>query len=227
MNIRGKIFRSLLLAAFLACAVPASARQVLHYRTYHPKTGEEVNRFDCVIEENPSGGYQVRWTIDEGGSVTQQDCTLGEHFDTLGFREVNASQKTDYTGERKDNQILLRGQFKGENITKDLKIDDRPFYYNPKTGLVDFVRSGEKQTRFWGFNNRDPNVHPMKAVNEGPDRISLGGKQVDVIRVYWTLDDFRSAFFKRTYWFRASDGTYVRQKSYGGTFRELVSEEEQ
>ena len=79
--------------------------------------------------------------------------------------------------------------------------------------------------RFWGFQNKELEVYPMKAVYEEPERIMAGGEQVEAVRVYWTVDDFRSAFFKRTYWFRQSDGIYLKQKSAGGTFRELVREE--
>ncbi|MBN1869542.1 MAG: hypothetical protein JW847_03080 [Candidatus Omnitrophica bacterium] len=236
MNVRQKIFESFLLAPILGYVVfslivapfvapPAYAKQVLHYKTYHPKTGEELNRFYGSMEENLSGGYQVHWVIEENGTATEEDYTLDEHFGTLGFRVVNVSEKTDYTGERRQNSVFIRGQYRGEKIEKTMPIDGRPFYYNPKIGLTAFVRSGKKQATFWGFQNRELKVYPMRATNGGPDMVSVNDRSVEAVKVYWTVDDFRSAFFKRTYWFRKSDGIFVKQKSEGGTFREMVSEE--
>lgn len=216
------------LLCVLCFAVPsADAGKIVHYKTYHPGTGEEFNLFYCSIEKNLSGGYQVHWVMKEGGAVTEEDYTLDEYFDTLRFRVVNIDEKTDYIGERKERSVLIRGRFKGERIERAMAIDDRPFYYNPKIGLAAFVRSGRKQGKFWGFQNKELKVYPMKATNEGPDTISVNGKKVEAVTVHWTVDDFRSAFFKRVYWFRESDGLYLKQKADGGKFRELVSEQEE
>jgi len=214
---------SLFVSLFLISS--AYANQVLHYKTYHPITGEEFNRFYYSIERNLSEGYQVHWVIEEGGVMTEEDYTLNEHFETLRFRVVNIEEKTDYVGERKERSIFIRGQFKGERIEQTMTIDERPFYYNPKIGLAAFVRSGEDQGRFWGFQNKELIVYPMKAVNKGLDMISVNGKNVKAVRVHWAVDDFRSVFFRRTYWFRRPDGLYLKQKTDGGKFRELVSEE--
>jgi hypothetical protein len=236
MNLQKKILKSsspswiflratLILAFLWMTMVPAFAARVLHYKTYHPGTGEVLNRFDYSIEQNPSGGYQVHWVIEEGGIKTEEDYVLNGDFETLRFRVVNADEKTDYIGERRGNVVFIRGQFKGEKMDHGLAIDSRPFYYNPKVGLTAFVRSGRKEERFWGFQNKELKVYPMKATNGGLETISVGGRDVEVVKVYWTVDDFRSVFFKRTYWFRKSDGMYLKQESTGGTFRELVSEE--
>jgi len=236
MKVRKKFFKDFLKAPVLGYMVfsllvpfflipPAYAERIVHYKTYHPGTGEEFNRFYCSIEKNPSGGYQVHWVIEEGGMVTEEDYTLDEYFETLRFRVVNIDEKTDYMGERKEGSIFIRGRFKGERIERTMAVDEKPFYYNPKIGLTAFVQSEEDQRKFWGFQGRELKVYPMKATNEGLDRISVNGRNVEAVRVHWTVDDFRSVFFKRTYWFRGSDGLYLKQKTDGGKFRELVSEE--
>ena len=235
MKVQKKIFKGFLRVSVLGYAVlllsvlffpvpSAYAQRVLHYKTYHPSTGEEFNRFYCLIDKKLSGGYQARWVIEEDGMVTEEDYTLDEYFETLRFRVVNTGEQTDYMGERREKQVFIRGQFKGEKVERTMTIDERPFYYNPKIGLIAFVRSGKTRGKFWGFQNKELKVYPMKATNEGSDMISVNGKDVKAIKVYWTVDDFRSVFFKRTYWFRESDGLYLKQKADGGKFRELVSE---
>lgn len=236
MQLRKKIFKELpqaflfkkIAVCFLTLGVmigPAYAARTVHYKTYHPGTGEITNRFYYSIDSNLSGEYQVHWIIDEDGTKTEEDYILDGQLATLRFRVVNVEDGTDYVGEREDDSIFVRGRFKGEKVERMMAIDERPFYYNPKIGLRAFVLSAEKEKKFWGFQNRELKVYPMKAVREGPERIVVAGQEVEAIQIYWTVDDFRSAFFKRTYWFRASDGLYIKQRSKGGTFREMVSEE--
>ena len=218
-------YAALFLSMFCIGTMSAQASRTLHYKTYHPQTGEITNRFYYTIEKNFSGGYQAHWVIDEDGSRTEEDYTLDERFATLRFRVVNVEDQTDYVGERKEDSVFIRGQFKGEKVEHTVMIDERPFYYNPKLGLTEFVRSGREEGRFWGFQNKELKAYPMKATNEGSDIISVNGRKVEAVKVYWTVDDFLSAFFKRTYWFRGSDGLYLKQKTSGGKFRELISEE--
>ncbi len=236
MDVQKRIFKSslgppllrymaLLFLIFCIGILPAYAGRILHYKTYHPNSGEISNRFRYTIEENLSGGYRVHWIIEEDGSKTQEDYTLDEHFETLRFRVVNVQDETDYTGERKGGTVFIHGRFKGKKVESATTIDERPFYYNPKLGLAEFARSGEKVKKFWGFQNRELKVYPMRVTNEGLEVISIGKRSVEAVKIYWTVDDFRSAFFKRTYWFRPSDGLYLKQKTEGGKFRELVSEE--
>jgi hypothetical protein len=238
MCIRKKIFEQFrrfftlrhitILCVFLGAAVlPAHATLIFHYKTHHPGTGEISSRFYCSLEQNLSGGYQAYWVINENGAKTEEDYVLNEYFETLRFRVVNIEEKTDYIGERADGSVLIRGRFKGSEIERTIPIDERPFYYNPKLGLMGFVKSGKTEERFWGFQNRELKIYPMKATRAGHEVISVDGKDVEAVKVYWTVDDFRSAFFKRTYWFRASDGLYVKQKTGDGKFRELIGEEEQ
>jgi hypothetical protein len=236
MKVQKKIFKGflrspvagctvLLLLVFAFLAPTGYAQQILHYKTYHPGTGEEFNRFYCTIEKGSSGNYEVHWVLGEDGLVTEEDYILDERFETLSFRVTNIEEETDYTGEKKGSVIFIQGQYKGQKVERAMTIDERPFYYNPKIGLSAFVRTGRRNGKFWGFQNRELKVYPMKAFNKGLDVISVNGEDVEAIKVYWTVDDFRSAFFKRIYWFRASDGLYLKQTTDGGKFRELVTEE--
>lgn len=229
MNIR-KIFLPFLSFLLISSSVYAGA--IFHYKTYNPKTGHESNRFYFTMEKEPSGGYKVHWVIEEGGIKIEEDYILGPDFETRQWHVVNVKEDTDYAGKREGNSIIISGRFQGSEVEDTLEIDERPFYYNPKLGLMGFLSSEEWEDQapekikdhFWGFQNRELKAYPMKARHEGLEVISVGGKPVEAIKVYWTVDDFRSIFFKRTYWFRKSDGLYIKQKSGKGDFRELVSE---
>ena len=65
----------------------------------------------------------------------------------------------------------------------------------------------------------------MKAENKGVETITVSGKKVEAIRVKWGLTGLRSKFYGQTFWFRQSDGVYLKSKVEHSEFSELVSEE--
>ena len=201
------------------------AQKQAHYKTYDSQTGRVINRFHTRVENIPSGGYKVHWVSEEDDFKIVEDYILGQDYETLWWHVVDDQRKTDYTGERKRNELFINGLVSGVQIQKIIQLDDKAFYYNPKFGLVDFVRSEKESETFWGFQHDELKVYPMKATNKGVEVISVGGEDVEAIKVYWTVNDFRSIFFKRAYWFRKSDGLYIKQEVGIGKFRELVSEQ--
>jgi len=225
-----KIFMGVLVVAMalMAMTIPNAGAEprVLRYKTYHPETGEITNRFSCVMRTESVDGYEIDWTIEEGGLITNEQYKLNKNFETMVWKVMDdQAEPTNYIGIQRNGVLYLDGVFKGAMINKKISIAGRPFYYNPKLGLSGFVLSGKKEGKFWGFQNRELKTYPMKAIRKGIEQITVHGEKVEAVKVYWTVDGFGSAFFKRVYWFRPSDGLYLKQKSDGGRYRELVSEE--
>lgn len=218
--------RLITVIVFFCFGVPMiHAQKQTHYKTYDSKTGEIINHFYTTVENISSGRYKVHLVREKGDFKVKEEYVLGPDHETLWWHVVDDQRKTDYIGERKGNELLIDGQFSGVQISKTIQLDGKAFYYNPKFGLVHFVRSGKKSEMFWGFRHDELKVYPMKAINKGEEVISVGGEDVEAIKVYWTVNDFRSTFFKRVYWFRKSDGMYIKQMVGDGKFRELVSEQ--
>jgi len=204
---------------------PAWAEKVLSYRTYNQKTGETVNHFTITIGDVIKDTRKVSWEKIEGKDVTLEEYLLDAHYATQKWKVLRPKNDTNYTGERRGDTLFLQGQLNGKRLNKYIKIDHRPFYYNPKLGLMNFVLSKKKSSKFWAMRNDDCTEYLMEAKNKGPDLIQIAGQNIEVIRVHWTLPDFRSAFFKRVYWFRASDGMYIRQETSKNQIRELIHEQ--
>ncbi len=66
--------------------------------------------------------------------------------------------------------------------------------------------------------------YKMTAENKGVETITVGGKKVEAIQVKWGLTGLRSRFDSQTFWFRKSDGVYLKSKVSDGEFSELISE---
>ncbi len=202
----------------------ALAEKVFSYRTYEEKTGKIINTFYITIGDLKENKRKVYWKKKEGKYITIEEYVLDNHYATLSWKVKRPSDRTFYVGERKGNILFLKGKLKGKAFTKKIKIDDKPFYYNPKLGLRQFVKSHKKSLKFWALRNDDVTEYLMVAYNKGLEMVNVNGYRVEAVKVYWTLPDFRSAFFKRTYWFRKSDNLYIRQKASKGQIRELVKE---
>ncbi len=203
----------------------ALAEKVLSYRTYDEKTGVVVNTFDITIGDIQGGQRTVYWKKKEGKYITLEEYVLDRQYATLSWKVNRPGDQTFYVGKREGNMLLLNGKLDGKAFNKKIKIDGKPFYYNPKLGLVQFVKSGKHSLKFWALRNDDVTEYLMVAQNKGPEIIKINGQDVEAIKVNWTLPDFRSAFFKRVYWFRKSDNLYIRQKASKNQIRELVKEQ--
>jgi len=195
----------------------------LVYETFDQKTKIVSQHFDAQIKDL-NNGTRIKWVLGEGEHQVDEEYILGKDFSTKWFKVVNKKNKTDYVGERMYDTVFIRGVFNGDVVDKTMRIDDKPFYFNPKFGLKAFVLSGDESIKFWGMRNDALTVHLLKAVNQGREKISIGEKEIDAVKVYWTTDDVRSVFFKRTYWFRESDGLYLKQEYAKDKVRELISE---
>ena len=53
---------------------------------------------------------------------------------------------------------------------------------------------------------------PMQAINKGEETISVNGKKVDVIKVYYSITGkFREKHFNHDYYYRKSDGVFMKK----------------
>lgn len=228
MKLRLVIISVGLLVFAIHHAHKAWADHLASYKTYRPQTGQVLNRFELLFKSDPKNELkQVLWQWRDEEGTTFEEYRLNAQDETLVWKVRQPQEKTLYEGRREGNHLLLKGQWKGRPLTKDLPIDARPFYFNPKVGLRSFALSGRPSLLFWAMRHDDLSVYLMKAENKGREMLDIQGKKVETIKVVWTLPDFRSAFFKRTYWFRSSDGLYVKQTASAGTVRVLTGEKNQ
>ena len=212
-----------LIFIFLVCK-PASALDSIEYRTFELKTSETVNRFWIDIGELVDGRRVCSFKKREGGFVQEEEYVLDENYATLSWKFSSNVDDTDYTGERLDKEIVLKGTFNGEALDKKITIGTEPLYVNPKLGLSGFVASGKKMDEFWFLRHDKLKVIKMAAKNQGIEIIKYRAADVETTKVYWAPKGIGAMFFKRIYWFRNSDNLYIRQTTSKDRMRELVEE---
>jgi len=211
-----------MLALLLICS-SAYAEKTLFYKTYKEKTREVVDETSFHIGDSTDNKIVVQWKSQETGD--EAEYVLDADYATQSWKVVSTSEDDDYVGERKGDQLLIKGMHRGKEIDKKIKINDRPFFFHPALGLSQFARSGKKSLEFWAIRPDKLKGYKMKAKRQDEETITLNGAEVETVKVKWGLTGLLSKFVNQTSWYRKSDGVFVRSSAFRGTFMELVDKQ--
>lgn len=156
---------------------------------------------------------------------------LGSDYATKNWELHNEEQDIKLAAQRSGNTIKVQGRFKGKEIAKEFKIDNRPWFQAWKLSFGPFVLSGETRQEFWTLRPYDLKECVMAVLREREETITINGQAVEAVKVKVTLNNYwMSKFWSVHYWLRRSDGVYLRSEGANGppgtpiTIMELVSE---
>jgi len=194
------------------------------YKSYDVKSGNIIDQSFVIIKKLPSGVKAIRWSIENDQYVHEDFYILDTDYSTEKWKISISDENTDYVGQRKGNELFLKGKFNGKIFNKTIKLDEKPFYYNPKANLTGFVISDERDIKFWSLRNDDLTKYLMKAIKRGEEIINVNGKDIEAVKVYYAANGIGEKFFNRTYYFRKSDGILVTQDVTDGWKSDLVFE---
>ncbi|MGE5604938.1 MAG: hypothetical protein ACM3YE_04510, partial [Bacteroidota bacterium] len=184
------------LMVFSAAGVEAGGQNYV----YHSVTK------DVVVTVNEKVAIKEEETVDivsfDNGMIVQ--TILDQELATEKWEIDNKREGTCLTAQRSDNSIVIKGDFKGKKITKELKIDSRPWYQAWNLPFGRFVLAGRDQQEFWALRESDLKEFVMVVLREKEETIELNGQVVEAVKVKVTLNNWMSKFWKVHYWFRKS-----------------------
>lgn len=221
------IIPTIVLGTVLACAGTALAAetQSYNYHTRNPRTREDVNSYTVTIEKLPEGRMKYSRTIigDDEEVDKYEDFVLDENFDTVEWTTKRGDGETSYTGKKTGRTIVLKGTLDGEPLDKTIELeDDRPFYFSPKFNLQKLIVSGETETEFWTLRKDKLTPYKMEAKRDGTKTMKIMGEEVETVEVDYNPTGKFARYYRRTYYYRASDGLFVYRKSPTGSITRLV-----
>jgi len=194
------------------------------YKSYDVKSGNIIDQSFVIIKDLPLGKKAIRWSIENDQYVHEDLYILDADYSTQKWRIFLSDEDTDYAGQRNGNELLFKGKLKGKIFDKTIKLDDKPFYYNPKANLTKFVLSNKDKMKFWSLRNDDLTKYLMRAIKKGEEIINVNGKDIETVKVYYSAVGIGEKFFNRTYYFRRADGIFVTQDETNGWKSDLVFE---
>lgn len=212
-------------AFFLTCSLNGETR------VYEERTKKQVTTHRFLFEES-SSSYLISLRSEKGGEQIDQKYELKPNLAAFSWHYENPKEKTKVTANRRGNKIFLSGLHKGEKINKTFKINELSWNQSFNIGLEKFAVSTEKSKKFWAIGTSgtgDMKISKFSVKKKGVERITLKGKEVEAVHVKISLSGLLSIFWSGSYWYRKTDGKFLRYKGKGGpgtsvTIMELISE---
>jgi hypothetical protein len=200
-------------------------------RVYEEKTKDQLttHRFDM---ETTLSGYSINLQSGTGDTVIKQTFEVDAHLAALTWAFETPKENTKVTASREGNKIFLKGQSKGKPIEKTFKINELSWNQTFNIGLERFALSPERSMIFWSIGTRGPGnmkITRFKVKKKGIETITINGKEVEAVYITISLTGLLSIFWTGKYWYRKSDGVFLRYKGKSGpgtgvSIMELTSE---
>lgn len=185
--------------------------ETMHFRE---RTGDRVvyqESFERRLEDHlelrsESSAGEVHTVIVDAASL-----------ESISWHHVVAGSDTNYTARRTGRTINATGRNSGRTVNKTFRLDDgNPWIQSIERSLRDFVLSPRDRMEFWTIQPGDLELRKLQAVRRGHDLIQVDGEPVTAYEVRISLPGIGSMFWSATYWFRRSDGQFVRYEGVRG-----------
>jgi hypothetical protein len=187
-------------------------------RIYEEKAQDRLTTHRFDMETTPTG-YLINLQSKKGDNVIKQTFVVNTDLAARTWAFENPGENTKITASREGNKILLKGQSKGKPIEKTFKINELSWNQTFNIGLERFVLSPEKSMIFWAIGTRGPGnmkITRFKVKKKGIETITINGKQVEAVYITISLTGLLSIFWTGHYWYRKSDGVFLRYKGKSG-----------
>ncbi len=216
------MLRSFLILLAISVFVPctATAGQILEYKE---TIGGEVSSFKVSVLEKTDETIRLKAESSTGSQVYSE--LNGKDGSNVLWEKTKKEQKV--TAIRKENRVEVRIENKGDSEVRVFEIDPAPWIQSREFGMRGFADDPQvRELKFWALNPSDHSMNKMKATRKEEKRIRCGENYFQAFRVKVTLDGWKSIFWSSEFWFRKSDGVFLKYKgsASGPNSPEVVSE---
>ncbi|MBZ0167027.1 MAG: hypothetical protein K8I00_09485 [Candidatus Omnitrophica bacterium] len=217
-----KTFLVMVLAC--TCSVVSAEIQTFEYRTRNPRARAEASRYTLTVDKSGDGRAKYARIFTGDDIDKYEDFILDANFETVEWSTQRQDQDTQYSGHKAGRKITLKGTLKGQPIDKSFELeDDKPFYFSPKFNLQQLILSDQQEVEFWTLRKDELTPYLMVAEKDGAATLKIDGREVETVKVKYSPAGKFAKYYRRTYYYRASDGFFVYRKSPTGSITQLMS----
>ena len=205
-------------------ALPASAQTML---TYRDRTGHVEIIINMWKEELPSG-FMFHSLLSNGDIYRVE---IDGSKQTISYRFASPSRRTSYLARREGNTILVEGTLNGSPVSRQLPIDATTWMESMEWSLGEYAMSGStRPVHFWVVQPFEAMAYALQATGEPEENIVVNGQTQLAKRVRVRPAGILAPFWSSIYWFRPSDGRFLRNEAVRGlpgtpkTFVELMED---
>lgn len=150
---------------------------------------------------------------------------------TQKFTHKDSANNIDLSIIADGRNIILKGISDGNIIDKIIKIDENPWKQSMSYSLSGFALGDKEKIEYWIVRLDKFKGEKMQAKKAGTEFITINGKQYHTAKVKISAAGLRSKFWSGHYWFRISDGLFLKYEGWNGlpgstkTIIELIEKE--
>ena len=177
---------------------------------YLRKTGDESSYFNWRLE--PGTSLRLITDLQQERDITRMNADL----ETREWSVKDPAQKIDLQVTRRDNSLLMTGLFKGSTISREVSIDDAPWYQALSLSLRQFTNPNRDHLEFWSIRPDTLDVHKLQVTRSGEELVDMNGTMTKAIKLKIQLTGLKSMFWSCHYWLRKEDGLFIRYQGPSG-----------
>jgi hypothetical protein len=209
-HVNKTIILSALFFLFFATALSAEIR------IYKERTGNKVVSHYFDIQRTETGTF-IQLKTDTGTASILQTFQLDQNMASLSWSYHDETEKTKVSATRNGNIIVLEGHDRGKPIKKTFKVNPLPWNQTFNIGLEPFSMKVQKKMKFWAIGVKGPGNMKITKFNvkrKKTETITLTTQSQPIESEYITisLSGLLSMFWTGKYWYRKSDGIFLRYK---------------
>jgi hypothetical protein len=200
--------------------------------TYRETEGGAVTTHVIRVEA-AEDGFGVELSSERPAGVVHQSFRVAGDLSTRAWTFSDPARGLELAAAVRGGRIVLSGSSKGKPVEKRFAADGPAWNQLFQMGLGPFVLSGRKDSSFRSIGTQGPGelkIGKMSVTRRGEEEIEINGQKVAAVRVRISLSGLLAIFWHGDYWYRRSDGLFLRYRGKnrsGGPIAvsELIAEE--
>ena len=200
--------------------------------TYRETEGNDVTTHVIRIQA-AEDGFRVELSSSRPAGTVRQSFRVASDLVSRAWTFSDPARAMELDASVVDGRIALSGSFRGKKVDKRFAADGPPWNQLFQMGLGPFALSGKEETSFRSIGTQGPGelkIGKMSVTRKGEEEIVLDGQKVAAVRLRISLSGLLSIFWHGDYWYRRSDGLFLRYRGKnrsGGpvAVSELIAEE--
>lgn len=150
---------------------------------------------------------------------------------TQKFTHKDTTRNIDLTAIKDGRKIILQGTSGKKDINEVIKLDENPWKQSMSYSLSEFALGNEEKIEYWIVRLDKFKGEKMQAEKAGNEDITIKDKEYHAVKIIIRAAGLRSKFWSGHYWFRISDGLFLKYEGWNGlpgstkTIIELIEKE--
>ncbi len=211
MNNALKISCTILVLAVLFC--PA-ARLVAETLTYREVEGAAVATH--VLSLRPDGtGFSVELATTRPNGTVRQTFRTAADLTTLEWTFSDPARRMELAAAVQGSDIVLVGSFQGKKVARKFPAAGAPWNQLFQVGLGPFALSARESFQFRSIGTQGPGelkIGKFSVTRKAAETIAISGMKHGTVRLRISLSGLLSVFWHGDYWYRATDGRFLRYR---------------